>query len=121
MLTRAILFMGLSLKARGADGIIGIGRKFRIIDKDRSGTCDFQEFTQMINGTVFLLHSFPRIICFFFFDKNLTILTVPTECDLKWTGEQIKLVFAVFDKDKSGSLNYDEFLREVRGTVTEVN
>ena len=39
------------------------------------------------------------------------------ECGLDWTGEQIKLVFGVFDKDKSGSLIYDEFLREVRGII----
>ena len=45
---------------------------------------------------------------------------VVTECDLKWTGEQIKLVFGDFDKDKSGSVNYDEFLREVRGIIIHI-
>ena len=40
---------------------------------------------------------------------------------MDWTGEQIKLVFGVFDKDKSGSLIYDEFLREVRGIIVVVN
>ena len=40
---------------------------------------------------------------------------------MDWTGEQIKLVFGVFDKDKSGSLIYDEFLREVRGIIVVMN
>eukprot|EP01036_Dinobryon_divergens_P023420 gene23420-31764_t len=77
-----------SFKARGATGIVGIGRKFRIVDKNKSGTVDLAEFTQMINE-----HGF------------------------KWTTEQIKIVFQSFDKDKSGSLIYDEFLLEIRGEM----
>lgn len=79
-----------SLKEHGARGIIGIGRKFRIVDDDKSGTIDLSEFTKMISEHAFL-----------------------------WTDAQIKIVFSSFDKDKSGSINYDEFLVTLRGELND--
>lgn len=43
-----------------------------------------------------------------------------TEHGFKWTTEQIKIVFQSFDKDKSGSLIYDEFLLEIRGITVDL-
>ena len=37
------------LKCRGAVGIIGLGRNFRIMDDDRSGYLDINEFTKAMN------------------------------------------------------------------------
>ena len=48
-------------QARGATGIVGIGRKFRIVDKNKSGTVDLAEFTQMINGLYELVFSLSQI------------------------------------------------------------
>lgn len=36
------------IKARGARGIIGIGKSFRIIDDDRSGSLDAKEFAKIL-------------------------------------------------------------------------
>jgi hypothetical protein len=79
-----------SLKQHGARGIIGLGRKFRIVDDNNSGTIDLSEFTKMIAE-----HSFA------------------------WTAPQIKALFDSFDNDKSGSISYDEFLQTLRGELNE--
>jgi len=79
-----------SLKEHGANGIIGMGRKFRIIDDDRSGSISFSEFEKLIG-----------------------------EHSLSWTSEQTKAVFDSFDKDKSGTISYDEFLAALRGEMNE--
>lgn len=49
----AQLLMGLKrqLKKRGADGIAGIARKFRIMDDDNSGSLDIDEFTKAMKET----------------------------------------------------------------------
>jgi len=36
-----------------------------------------------------------------------------------WTDAQIKIVFSSFDKEKNGSINYDEFLVNLRGELNE--
>lgn len=79
-----------TLKARGAHGICGISKKFRIADDDNSGTITLPEFEKMIS-----------------------------EHALGWTADQVKLMFAHFDKDKSGSIVFDEFLRAIRGSLNE--
>lgn len=79
-----------SLKQHGARGIVGLGRKFRIADDDKSGHIDLNEFTKVIN-----------------------------EHKLGWTAAQIKLVFQAFDADKSGGISYDEFIIKIRGQLNE--
>ena len=79
-----------SLRAHGASGIVGLGRKFRIIDDDKSGNLDLSEFSKAISEHAFL-----------------------------WSPSQIKSVFDFFDIDKSGNISYDEFLVAVRGDLTE--
>lgn len=79
-----------SLKQRGARGIIGLSRKFRIIDDDNSGSLDIKEFTKAMN-----------------------------EHNLGWTEHQIKLVFDHFDQDKSKTISFDEFIQTIRGQLNE--
>eukprot|EP01040_Poterioochromonas_malhamensis_P013753 gene13753-15162_t len=79
-----------SLKQHGARGIVGLGRKFRIADDDKSGHIELNEFTKVIN-----------------------------EHKLGWTAAQIKLVFQSFDTDKSGGISYDEFIIRIRGQLNE--
>jgi hypothetical protein len=79
-----------TLKARGAHGICGISKKFRIVDDDNSGTITLPEFEKMV-----------------------------AEHALGWTADQIKLMFAHFDKDKSGSIVFDEFIRTIRGSLND--
>ncbi|MFM1914230.1 MAG: hypothetical protein RIR51_2083 [Bacteroidota bacterium] len=78
------------LLSRGARGIIGISRQFKIFDDDNSKTIDFEEFKKAV--------------------KDFRVDLTPNE---------IKVVFGTFDRDGQGSIDYDEFLRQIRGEMNE--
>lgn len=78
------------LAARGARGIMGIGRQFRIADDDGSKSLNVEEFQKACH------------------DFRIGI-----------TKEQAAKLFTVFDRDGSGSIDYDEFLRGVRGGMNQ--
>jgi Ca2+-binding EF-hand superfamily protein len=44
---------------------------------------------------------------------------VVSEHAFEWTAAQIKTVFDFFDKDKTGSISYEEFLQGLRGDLNE--
>lgn len=81
--------MRVSLKRRGAEGIRGLGRHFKIVDRNKNGTLDPEEFDQCckING-------------------------------LGLSSEEVRIIFTHFDRDRSGSIGYEEFLRAVRGRLS---
>lgn len=79
-----------SLKAHGARGIFGLGRKFKIVDDNNNGLISLIEFRKLV-----------------------------AEHSLAWTAVQEKAVFDSFDKDKSGGVNFDEFLNGVRGALND--
>ena len=74
------------IAARGARGIAGIGRKFKIADDDNSKSLDREEFKKA-------MHDFR----------------------IGLSDPQIVTAFRIFDRDGSGSISYDEFLRTIRG------
>jgi len=74
-----------AIKARGAIGIIGMGRIFRIMDDDGSKSLNMAEFKKAMK-----------------------------EYGLSFTEIQLNQLFAYFDKDKSGSIDYEEFLQALR-------
>jgi len=76
------------IAARGARGIQGIGKKFKIADDDRSGSLSKEEFSKA-------MHDF-RIGL----DKA-----------------EVSRAFDLFDRDGSGDISYDEFLRSIRGSM----
>ena len=78
------------LNQRGVQGICSIARNFRIIDENNSQTIDFYEFKQVCNMYNFGL------------DDN-----------------QLKIIFANFDTEKTGEIDYDEFIRTIRGEMNE--
>lgn len=71
--------------SRGASGIKGIGRQFRIIDDDGSKSLDKKEFYKGCTD----------------FGANLS-------------KDEMDKIFDQIDKDKSGSLDFDEFLVALR-------
>ena len=82
------------LKSRGARGIVGLQRKFRIMDDDGSKTLNMIEFKKAIR-----------------------------ECGLKLTDFQMSQLFSYFDADANGCIHLDEFLLGVRiltGAHTEM-
>jgi Ca2+-binding EF-hand superfamily protein len=71
---------------RGARGIQGIGRKFKIADDDRSGSLSKEEFEKA-------MHDFR----------------------IGLNKQDVQKAFEFFDRDGSGDISYDEFLRSIRG------
>jgi calcyphosin len=78
--------MRSKLAKRGTRAIQSIGRKFKIADDNRSGTLDAAEFQKA-------MHDFR----------------------VGLSGPQVTMLFGVFDRDGTGEISYDEFLRTVRG------
>lgn len=76
------------IMARGARGIVGIGRSFRIIDDDGSRSLNNAEFMKCLS--------------------DYRISEDP---------EEQSLIFAMIDRDGSGRIDYEEFLRMVRGDM----
>lgn len=76
------------LASRGARGIIGLGKQFRIMDDDNSRSLDLYEFTKAVKDYM-----------------------------LGFSDTEIKSLYAYFDVDRSGTVDYDEFLRVIRGPM----
>lgn len=78
------------LKARGARGIVGIQKLFKIMDDDGSKTLNSYEFGKVCR------------------DFKMGI-----------SEENIPILFAYFDSNRDGTLNIDEFLYAIRGDLNE--
>ncbi len=76
------------LASRGARGIIGLGKQFKIMDDNNSRSLDMYEFTKAMKDYM-----------------------------LGFNESEIKNLFNYFDVDKSGELDYDEFIRGIRGPM----
>lgn len=73
------------LANRGARGIIGLQRTFKIIDDDNSKTLSFPEFQKACR-----------------------------DFKTDFTTEDCQLLFKAFDRDHNGTVDHNEFLRTVR-------
>ncbi|CAH8493809.1 unnamed protein product [Dicrocoelium dendriticum] len=78
--------------ARGANGILGIGRQFRIIDDDGDKKLEFREFFKGCRD----------------FGTELT-------------KEEAREIFETIDIDKSGTVDFEEFLKALRSRIDIVN
>ena len=90
MYCNVVVIYRLPPQARGASGIFGLQRKFRIMDDDNSHSISLAEFTKAIKEHV-----------------------------LDWTSAQIQVLFDHFDADKSGAISFDEFIFGVRGVLND--
>jgi Ca2+-binding EF-hand superfamily protein len=68
--------------------IVGLSKRFKLMDSDRSGTLDLTEFRKGMK-----------------------------ECQVGVTDMQIKHIFNIFDQDGNGFIGYDEFLVGLRGQL----
>ena len=78
------------IASRGARGIMGIGRIFRIFDDDNSKSLGVPEFKKAI-----------------------------TDIRVGFTDRDIERLFKIFDGDQSGTIDYEEFLYGVRGEMND--
>ena len=79
------------LAARGARGLLGMQRVFKIMDDNDSGTLDIQEFW--------------KAIC------DFRVPVSPEEC---------RKLFDLFDLDDNGEVSYDELMRAVAGEMSPI-
>ena len=77
------------LASRGARGMIGIQRIFKILDDNGSGTLEIQEFW--------------KGLCDF---------------RLKFSQEECRQLFEIFDENQSGDIDIDEFINSIRGPMS---
>jgi Ca2+-binding EF-hand superfamily protein len=77
------------LKTRGARGIIGLAKQFRIMDDNHSLSLDKFEFSKAMSDYM-----------------------------LGFSEGETQTLFAHFDFDRSGLIEYDEFLRAIRGPMS---
>ena len=76
--------------SRGGTGILGLARQFKIFDDNNSKTLDLQELTKAVRD----------------FQVDLS-------------SNEIKILFNILDNDGTGEIQYDEFLREIRGDMNQ--
>jgi Ca2+-binding EF-hand superfamily protein len=76
------------MAARGARGILGLRKVFKIMDDDNSGYLDQQEFNKAL--------------------KDYRVSVTP---------EEARKLFQIFDMNGDGNISYDEFLRQVIGEM----
>ena len=80
----------VQLADRGAKGIIGLGRKFRILDDDGNGTLSYDEFKKGLD-----------------------------EMNIKLSDAETIDLFKYFDVNTNGTIAWSEFLNGVRGDMNE--
>lgn len=71
--------------ARGANGISGLSRLFKIMDDNKNKKLDLDEFRKGIS-----------------------------EYGLQYSKEEMGELFLAFDKDRSGQIDFEEFLEKLR-------
>lgn len=74
---------------RGAKGLIGLKRQFKIMDSDGSGNLDFGEFRKALDDY--------RVGC---------------------SGPEADQIFAIFDRNRDGVINFEEFMLVILGELT---
>lgn len=78
------------IKERGARGIIGIGRSFKIIDDDGSKSLSEDEFAKCLR-----------------------------DYRISESEEEQGAIFRAIDKDGTGTIDYEEFLNMIRGPMNQ--
>lgn len=80
-----------SLASRGARGIVGLSRKFKIMDDSGNGALSMSEFKKAMQ-----------------------------ECEISLSAAEISALFVFFDKDGSGDIDFEEFLQGIKGPLNDM-
>ena len=80
----------VKLASRGANGLLGLSRIFRIMDDDGTKSLNMNEFKKAM--------------------RDMALMLTETE---------VKQLFQLFDRDGGGEISYDEFISVLRGPMNE--
>lgn len=75
---------------RGAKGMIGLKKQFKIMDSDGSGALDYNEFKKALDDY--------RVGC---------------------TDPEVDQVFQIFDRNRDGTINFEEFIQAILGELND--
>ena len=75
---------------RGAKGVIGLKRQFKIMDSDGSGALDYSEFKKALD-----------------------------DYKVGASEEEAQQLFGIFDKNRDGTINFEEFLDYLLGELSQ--
>jgi len=78
------------IRKKGAKGIIGLAKQFKLFDENKNKTLDYKQFSKAI--------------------KDLKI---------DFNENEIHELFSIFDINNSNTIDYEEFLRQLRGEMNE--
>ena len=78
------------IRKKGAKGIIGLAKQFKLFDENKNKTLDYKQFSKAI--------------------KDLKI---------DFNENEIQELFSIFDINNSNTIDYEEFLRQLRGEMNE--
>jgi Ca2+-binding EF-hand superfamily protein len=84
----------LSLRAGGFESLKAIGSQFRIIDRDHNQQLSKDEY-------------------------GIALDILFSAYNVKFSQAEKNALFTLFDHDKSGQINYDEFVRGIRGDMND--
>lgn len=84
----------LALRAGGFESVQAMGKQFSIIDRDRNGSLSKEEF-------------------------NIALDILFTAYSVKFSQAERNALFQLFDVAKSGSVDYNEFIRGIRGDMSD--
>ena len=76
--------------SRGAKGLIGLKRQFKIMDSDGSGALDYGEFSQALR------------------DYKIDL-----------SDDESRILFQIFDKNRDQTINFEEFMGAVLGDLNQ--
>jgi len=77
-----------TLSSRGASGLAGLARRFRLMDEDNTGDVSLTEFKKALR-----------------------------ECKMGVADKEVQDLFNAFDEDNSGSITYNEFISHLAGQL----
>lgn len=109
------------LASRGATGIIGLARLFKIMDDDRSNTLCFAEFKKAMREFKVVLTEVELVVLFKRFGKSANSPLYSEFRIIYYLFIHLPLYIFILDRDGTGSISHNNFLTAITVCKKETN